>query len=75
MAADAEGIVHKTTAQDVDALFFSLYSEWLMSQPEAQITNGSKLIGRIEECWHIKEFLNQLPTQFEAQIRKHLEEL
>ena len=71
-APRGEGIVHRTTKQDVDNLFFSLYSEWLMDQPEAQITGGDKLIERMEQCWRLEDFLRQLPDQLEAEVRVHL---
>lgn len=68
-------IVHKTTEQDLDNLFISLYSEWLLDQPEAQITDGDKLIQRIEQCWRLEDFLRNLPDQLEPKVRAHLEGL
>ena len=67
-------IVHKTTKRDVDDLFLSMYSEWLMEQPEARICNGDDLIRRIEGCWELERFLKQLPTQLELEVRAHLGE-
>lgn len=66
-------IVHKTTEQDLDSMFLILYSEWLMDQPEAQITDGDKLIQRIEQGYALEDFLRQLPEQLEMQVRKYLE--
>ena len=66
-------IVHKTTKQDVDGLFLSLYSEWLMDQPEAHICNGDALIQRIEQEWGLDRFLKQLPDQLADEVRAHLE--
>lgn len=46
-----------------DDFIDAMYAEWLMTQPEALISNGDSLVKRIEEQWRFDQFIEQLPDQ------------
>ena len=49
--------LHASLEEAADDYIDACYAEWLMDQPEAQITDGGKLVERMEQQWGWDRFV------------------